>query len=76
MSIFDMDNPRLEANKPMFPLQALGHDLYSFSVSVTHGGNGQELVMQAATNANLWHRRLGHLNRKSLDLLKNLDTMG
>ena len=32
--------------------------------------------MQAAANANLWHRRLGHLNRKSLSLLKNLDNNG
>ena len=55
MSIFDMDNPRLEANKPMFPLQALGHDLYSFSLDITHGGNGPELAMQAAVNAELWH---------------------
>ena len=26
--------------------------------------------MQAAATATLWHRRMGHLNRKSLDLLK------
>ena len=32
--------------------------------------------MQAATTANLWRRRLGHLNRKSLDLLKHLDNNG
>ena len=29
--------------------------------------------MHAATSANLWHRRLGHLNRNSLDILKNFD---
>ena len=29
--------------------------------------------MQAATSANLWHRRLGQRNRKSLDLLTNHD---
>ena len=32
--------------------------------------------MQAAANANLWRRRLGHLNRKSLSLLKKLDNNG
>ena len=32
--------------------------------------------MQSAANANLWHRRLGYLNRKSLSLLKNLDNNG
>ena len=36
----------------------------------------QELTMQAAANANLWHRRPGYLNRKSLNLLKNLDNNG
>ena len=76
VSIFDMNNRRLEANKLTFPLQALGHDLYCFSLDLTHGGNGPELTMQAAANDSLWHRRLGHLNRKSLDLLKNLDNNG
>ena len=32
-----------------------------------------ELAMQAAENANLWHRRLGDLNCKSLSLQKKLD---
>ena len=76
VSIFDMNNPRLKANKLTFPLQALGHDLYSFSLDLTHGGNGPEQAMQAAAKANVWHRQLGHLNRKSLDLLKNLDNTG
>ena len=29
--------------------------------------------MQAAATATLWHRRMGHLNRKSLDLLKKVN---
>ena len=56
VSIFDMNNPRLEANILTFPLQAVGHDLYYFSLDLTRGGNGPELAMQAAANANLWHR--------------------
>ena len=32
--------------------------------------------MQAAANANLWHRRPRHLNRRSLSLLTNLDNNG
>ncbi|CAM9897026.1 unnamed protein product, partial [Laminaria digitata] len=32
--------------------------------------------MQAVANANLWHRRLGHLKRMNLDLLKNLGNDG
>ena len=29
--------------------------------------------MQAAATATLWHRRMGHLDRKSLDLLKKVN---
>ena len=76
VSIFDMTNPKLETHANTFPLQELGHDLYYLSLNLAGGGIGPELAMQAEANGNLWHRRLGHLNRKSLDLLKNLDTMG
>ena len=68
VSIFNMTSPRLETHNQTFPLQELGHDLYYFSLDLAGGGNGPELAMQAAANANLWHRRLGHLHRKSLSL--------
>ena len=32
--------------------------------------------MQAAASATLWHRRMGHINRKSLDLLKKVNNNG
>ena len=73
VSIFDMTNPRLEKHNHILPLQELGHDLYSFSLDLGGGGNETELAMKAVANANLWHRRLGHLNRKSLSLLENLE---
>ena len=47
MSIFDMTNPRLETYIHTFPLQELGHDIYSFSLDLVGGGNGPELAMQA-----------------------------
>ena len=50
--IFDMNNPRLQVNKLMFPLQAVGHDLCSFSLGLTRGGNRPGLAMQAAANPN------------------------
>ena len=74
--IFDINNLRLEANILTFPIQEVGHDLYSISLDLTRGGNEPELAMQAVANANLWHRRPGHLNHKSLDLLKSLDNNG
>ena len=75
ISIFDMDNPRLEANNFTLPLQELGCDLYSFSLDLTNA-SGAELAMQTTADATLWHRRLGHLNRKSLDILKKCDNNG
>ena len=71
-----MTNPRLETHNHTFPLQELGHVLYFFSLDLAGSSNGPQLAMQAAANANLWHRQLGHLNRKSLSLLKNLDNNG
>ena len=76
VSISDMTNPRLETHDRTCPLQELGHDLYYFSLDLAGCGNGSKLAMQAASNINLWHRRLGHLNRKSSSLLKNLDNNG
>ena len=74
VSTFDMNNPEMVANKLTYPIQELEHNLYSLSMNLTHGSNGPELPMQAAANTNLWHWPLGRLNRKSLDLLKNLDS--
>ena len=74
ISVFDVTKPRLETRKHTIPLQELGHHLYSFSLDLAGGGNGPELAVQAAANVNLWHRRLGHLNCKSLNLPKILES--
>ena len=71
-----MSTPRLKTDNFTISLQGLGYDLYSFSLDFNHGSDRPELAMQDATSANLWHRRIGHLNRKSLDLLKNIDNNG
>ena len=70
-----MRNLRLDANILKFSFEQMRHDLYPFSLDLTHGGQGPELVTKAAANVNPWHRRLGHLDR-SLDHLKNLDNNG
>ena len=74
LSIFEMTNPRLETHNHTFPFQALGHHLYYFSLDLVGGGNRPELAMQAVANADLRHRRLGHLNRKGLSLLTLITT--
>ena len=76
VSIFDKYNPRLEANNFTLSLQELENDLYFFSLGLVSGSSTPELAMQAAATATLWHRRMWHLNRKSLDLLKKVNNNG
>ena len=76
VSIFDKYNLRLEANNFTLPLQELESDLYILSLDLVSGSSAPELAMQAAATATLWHRWMGHLNRKSLDLLKKVNNNG
>ena len=39
--------------------------------AIAYGATG--LAMNAVSNAQLWHRRLGHLNRRSLELMQRHD---
>ena len=77
VSIFDFDNPRPELSGITVPLRAEDIDLYClmFGLSAdSHGGN--ELAMNAMTNVQLWRRRLGHLDKKSLELMQRRDVNG
>ncbi|CAM9790762.1 unnamed protein product, partial [Sphacelaria rigidula] len=61
VSIFDINNPRLETNNFTVPLQELESDLYFFSLELSSRNNASGLALQAADAATLWHRRMGHL---------------
>ena len=77
VSIFDFDNTRLELFGITFPLCAEDDDFYSLvfdSSADSHGG--KELAMNVMTNAQLWHRRLGHPNTRSLELMQRRDGNG
>ena len=76
VSIFDKYNPRLEANNSTLPLQELENDLYILSLDLVSGSSAPELAIQAAATATLWYRWMGHLIRKSLDLLKKVNNNG
>ncbi|CAM9982684.1 unnamed protein product [Sphacelaria rigidula] len=76
VSIFEMNNPRLETNKFTVPLQELESDLYFFSLELSSGNDASRLAVQAADAVTLWHRRMGHLNSNSLNLLKNVGSNG
>ncbi|CAM9166972.1 unnamed protein product, partial [Sphacelaria rigidula] len=66
VSIFEINNPRLETNNFTVPLQELESGLNFFSLGVISGNDAPGLAMQAADAAMLWHRRMGHLNSNSL----------
>ena len=77
VSIFDFDNPKLELSGITVLLRAEDDNPYSsvFDLNAdSHGG--KELAMNAMNNAQLWHRRLGHLNNRSLGLVQRRDGNG
>ena len=41
-----------------------------------HSHGGKELAINAMINAQLWHRRLGHLNKRSLEFMQRRDGNG
>ena len=74
VSIFDRENPRLEAFGVTLPLRGEQDDLYSFVLELSADAYGAtELAMNAVSNAQLWHRQLGHLNRRILELMQRHD---
>ena len=77
VSIFDRENPRLEAFGVTLPLRGEQDDLYSFVLDLSADVYAAtELAMNAVSNAQLWHRRLGHLKRRSLKLMQRHDGNG
>ena len=65
VSICDFDNPRQELSGIIVPLRVEDDDLYVLVFDLnadSHGG--KKLAMNAMTNAQLWRRGLGHLNKK------------
>ena len=76
-SIFDIENPRLEGHGITIPLRIGDNNLYSFVLDLSADGYGAtELAMNAVANAELWHRRLGHLNKRTLDFMQRRDGNG
>ena len=70
-SSFDFNNPRLELSGITVPLRVEADDLYPlvFDLSADSRG-GKKLAMNAMTNAQPWHHRLGHFNKRSLELMQ------
>lgn len=71
VSIFDMDNPKLESsNFTPSVSRAFMRPPYSFSLDLTDGSSMPGLAMQVAADATMWYWWLEHFNRKSVDLAR------
>ena len=71
ISMFASEYPRLGAFGVTLPLRGEQDDLYSFVLDLSADTYGAtELAVNVVSNAQLWPRRLGHLNRKSLELMQ------
>ena len=74
-TVFDPRKPRMEFDDIVLPMNLSGTDGKTgkllCSIKVELGGGPGGLAMQAEC-ANLWHRRMGHINRKSIDVLRRM----
>ena len=76
-TIFDYENPKLEGFNVTVPPRSESADLYSFVLGLGADRYGaKELAMNAAANAQVWHRRLDHLHAQSLNILRQRDDTG
>ena len=88
-TLFHPANARLESGDVVIPMQTCGVDdatgklMCSIEVKLGGGAGGQVVLGQApgglalkSESAELWHRRMGHINRKSLDVLRKEPASG
>lgn len=88
-TLFHPDNPRLESGDVILPMETHGVDattgkvMCSIKVKLGGAAGGHMVLGDAAEgvalrmeSASLWHRRLGHINSKSLDILRKVPGNG
>ena len=77
LSVLDGDpcRPRLEMGGVVQPMARLGDDqtLYSYSMDLVSDSDGAAMRVEFA---NLWHRRMGHINGKSMAVLRKVPQNG
>ena len=74
VTIFVSVQPRLEMGDVTIPMKCLGNDTILCSVPLELD-NSTNAAMRAET-ADLWHRRLGHINSRSLNVLRKVEGNG
>ena len=88
-TLFHPASPRLESGEEVIPMQTCGVDdatgklMGSIEVKLGGGAGGQIVLGQApddlalkSESAELWHRRMGHINHKSSDVLRKEPASG
>ena len=88
-TLFHPANSRLESGDVVIPMQtcgvndATGKLMCSIEVKLGGGAGGQMVLGRApdglaltSESAELWHRRMGHINHKSLDVLNKKPASG
>ena len=88
-TLFHPANPRLESGDVVIPMQTCGVDdatgklMCSIEVRLGVGAGGQIVLGRApkglvfkSESAELWHRRMEHINHKSLDVLRKEPASG
>lgn len=75
VTAFKSTPPQLEFGSATLPTKRLGTDsvFYSFSLELDCAHTNAAMRAESAA---LWHRRLGHINRKSLDVLRKVEGNG
>lgn len=59
------------------PLRGEDDDLYAFKLDPSSDGCAENvLAINAVANAQVWHRRLGHLRKRSLELMNRRNGNG
>ena len=71
VTVFDSVNPRFEIGNTVIPLKPPSppNDLYSFSLDFASAVDTAGVALRTESAA-LWHRRIGHINNRSMDILR------
>ena len=74
MAIFDSVQPRFEMGDVTVPMKRLDNDTILCSVSLELDNSTNTAMW--AESADLWRRRLGHINSRSSDVLRKVEGNG
>ena len=71
VTVFDSVNPRFEIGNTVIHLKPPSppNDLYSFSMDFAFTVDAAGVALRTESAA-LWHRRIGHINTRSMDILR------